>query len=78
MEVVITTPVKIDLRHPLLRGIIKDLSAEFGVSPLALRHRYFRGNAAVVKRVIEEAEKRIERARDIKQRAGKVMEAIAA
>jgi len=72
------TTAKIDLRHRLLRGILDDLASEFGCSVNAMSLRYYRNQTAVVKRVTEEAEKRLAEAKDVEDRHRRIMEALAA
>jgi hypothetical protein len=69
---------KPDLRHPLLRGILQDLAPEFGCTADALKLRYFRGNTAVVSRVAEEAQRRIDAAKQVEATSRRIMEALAA
>ena len=72
------TTGKIDLRHKLLRGILQDLAPEFDCSPEALKLRYYRGNNEVVRRVVEEAKRRINEARQLEEEKRYIREALAA
>lgn len=69
---------KIDLRNPLLRGILKEIEDEFDCSYDTLRRRYSREDPEVLSRVLDVVEERLRKSKELKHRKSQISEALAA